>query len=377
MKILHLITSLKIGGAESALYNFLEQAANGQNEHVVIYFHDGQNAKKIAHLGITVIQIQGLISPYDPVGIWRLHNCITQQKPTLIHSALWSANIIGRLLAKLHKIPIICDLHGNSYDEGWLRNFIERKTAHLSSKIIAVSENTRTVYCENIINRITDKAKQKNIMQKVIIVNNGIDFYALLHHATKNKITRNDIGINKSDFIIGAVGRLEPIKSYDVLIKAFAYLVNDEKILNVKLCIIGGGSQENTLKQLTKKLQIDHKTIFLGQQENPYQFYPLFDCFVLSSNSEGMSIALLEALAFGLPIITTNNHPTHDVIQQGIHGFIVPPQQPITLVQRLKFLIENTDAAQKMHLENKALATTNFSLKKTVDTINDLYTTCK
>lgn len=375
MKIIHLITSLKIGGAESALYNFLEQVVGGPDEHIVVHFHDGINAKKIAHLGIKVIHIKGLLSPYDPVGMWRLYQCIKKQNPTLIHSALWSANIIGRFLAKLSNLPIICDLHGNSYDEGWLRNFIERKTAHLSSKIIAVSHNTLNVYCENIIKKISNKTRQENVAQKLIVINNGINSAALFYQAAKDKISRNAIGIEETDFVIGAVGRLEPIKAYDVLINAFSYLINEEKITNVKLCIVGGGSQENILKQLAQKEHVSNKTIFLGQQENPYQFYPLFNCFVLSSHSEGMSIALLEALAFGIPIITTNNHPTHDVIQPGIHGLIVPPQQPIALAKSLKFLIESPDITQKMHLENMTLITTNFSLKKTVDTITHLYTT--
>lgn len=377
MIILHLITSLRIGGAEVALCNFLEKVApDSSNRHVVVYFHPGPIAARLTAFGLTVIQVRGLLSPYDPLGLWRLCRCVAALKPDVIHSALWSANVLGRLIAHRFKLPIICDLHGNSSDEGWLRNFLERRTAHLSTAIVAVSSNTHNIYYENIIRRLPTK-KQHFVEKKLTIIHNGIDRATLHRQAAVKPLTRAALGLTGDDFVVGAVGRLEPIKSYDVLIKAFALFINETKTTSAKLCIVGGGSQAAALTLLVAQEKIDFLTIFTGQQDNACRFYPLFNCFVLSSQSEGMSIALLEALAFGLPVITTNQEPSHDVITHGINGFIVPPNAPQQLATALKLLYENHELIKSMRLKNSALVEEKFSLETTIKSFKKLYSECK
>ncbi len=370
MKIFHLITSLKIGGAESALVNFLGAAQQNPHEHIVAFFHQGPNIERLNALGITTYHITGKFFYGDPLGLWRIAKLIKQEKPDLIHSALWSANIIGRLLAKYFKIPIICDIHGNSIDEGKLRNWLDRKTFAYATKTIAVSTSTHNAYNANIIAPL-NKPKLTN---NLITINNGIDCPSVCLKAQKNKLKRADFALSDNDFVIGALGRLEPIKSYDVLIKAFAECASSVRNAHLKLLIVGGGSQEQALKNLCANLAIRDKVIFTGFRSDAISFYPLFDCFVLSSQSEGLSIALLEALCFGLPIVTTNQTTEHDVIENEVNGLIVPPNNTQALALAIKRLFENKEKCVSMQQANKQLVANKFSLTQTVTAYHTTYT---
>ena len=129
MKILHIITSLKIGGAETCLVNFLEETAikNIENKHVVICFYGGPNVNKIKKLGFEVFCIQNFFCPYDLFFFYNILKSIRDIRPNIIHSSLWSANVISRICARIFSIPIVCDLHGNSFHEGAIRNWFEKK----------------------------------------------------------------------------------------------------------------------------------------------------------------------------------------------------------------------------------------------------------
>ena len=396
MNILHLITSLKVGGAESALVNYLSKVVGKDgNTYSVAYFHHGPNAKKIENLGIKTYQISGSISIYDTVFFFRLAKLIKFIKPDVIHSSLWSANIIARLIYKFSKIPVICDLHGNSFDEGRLRNWFDRRTVNYCAEIVAVSDSVKDSYLKNIIGskNLTDACNcnnecskmQANANSKLVVIKNGIDVQALRDKAFKDPLSRGDLGLSNDDFIVGAVGRLEAIKSYDVLIKAFALLTSfchseSDPGSKTKLCIVGDGSQRIQLEALVKALKIEEHVVFTGFRSDVYKFYPIFDCFALSSQSEGLSIALLEAMAFGLPVISTNlDISSHDVITPEVNGFLVYPNDIEGYALAINKLFKDHQNGQPLRRDinkrNLELVRTEFCIDGVVDKYQQLYQT--
>jgi glycosyltransferase involved in cell wall biosynthesis len=378
MKILHIISGLKIGGAESALLNFLSKVTKTSDKHVVVYFHYGINVEKIKALGLDVYKISGLLYLYDPICFFRLRKLIKKLKPDLIHTACWSANFMGRLVGRTLKVPVICDIHGNSYDEGKFRNFFDLATVYIPAKLIAVSEQTKKNYMDNIVSRIHDPSKRAQIRNNVVVINNGIDADRVIGSAGHKPLLRQDFGFNPKDFVIGAVGRLEAVKSYDVLIKAFAMFLknsgNPESLIKAKLCVVGDGAERQNLRNLVAELDMEKHVVFVGQRDDAVRFYPLFDCFALSSQSEGMSIALLEALVFGLPIVTTHNSMEHDVIRDGVNGFLVPSNNVFAFSQALKKIYSDENLALKIRFENKKLVLNSFSLNATVEQYKKIYT---
>jgi glycosyltransferase involved in cell wall biosynthesis len=363
MKIFHIITGLKIGGAESVLYNFLANQS-AQDEHYVAYFHSGHNVYNIQQLGIPTFQIRGLLYRYDPVAYFRLRKIIKNVNPDLIHSSLWAANIFGRLISHCLKIPIVCDVHGNPLHEGFFRNWLDRKTAFIPAKIIAVSDSIKQSYVKMVAGAIKDPKNEKALLSRIIVIKNGIDSSGLRQKALSQKLDRSLLGLGENDFVIGAVGRLEPIKSYDILIKAFIELMSAHPYdkNNMKLCIIGDGSERINLENIVHKFGIANNVIFTGMRSDPYRFYPIFDCFALSSQSEGLSMALLEALSFGIPVVTTHKSMVHDVITHGVNGFLVPVNNIKLFAEALEKLYLNISLRNKMRIDNISLINTSFSL---------------
>jgi glycosyltransferase involved in cell wall biosynthesis len=195
----------------------------------------------------------------------------------------------------------------------------------------------------------------------------------LHQQATKNPLTRRELGIDEHTFVIGAVGRLELIKSYDILIKAFAHLQTLPAQRPATLCIVGDGSQAAALRALAAELGIAANTMFMGMRDDAYRFYPLFDCFVLSSQSEGLSLALLEAMSFGIPVVTTHTHATHDVITNGIDGILVPPNNPVQLGQALHRLCQNPALHRSIAAAAQQRVQTSFTIDRVVDSFEQIY----
>jgi glycosyltransferase involved in cell wall biosynthesis len=373
VKILHLITGLNIGGAESALFNFLTAVCQNQtkynSEHHVAFFHTGPNAAKIQSLGIPTYHITGWISPYDPVGYYKLTKLIRNIKPDILHTSLWSSNIIGRLLAQKFTIPLVSDLHGNCQAEGRLRNFFDRATVKHAGLIAAVSEDVKAAYINSIVNTVTSPDLQESIRSRMSVIKNSIDAKLLNRQAAQNPLSRESFGLSAQDFVIGSVGRLEPIKSYDLLIKACSLL----PMKSFKLMLVGDGSESIKLKNLVLELNLTDHVIFTGAQSDAYRFYPLFDCFALSSQSEGLSIALLESLAFGLPIITTHNNQHHEVVTHMINGLLVPHNSPEALAAGLETIRSNLSLRTSMRTNNQALAAQQLDIDAVVSSFFGLY----
>ncbi|MBS1987988.1 glycosyltransferase [Candidatus Dependentiae bacterium] len=380
MKILHFITSLKMGGAETALTNFLTytlQKLPDRTKHTVIYLYDGPHVKKINDLGIPVFQLKGLVHHYDPVAFFRLIRIIKKIKPNVIHTSLWSANIMGRLAGKILGIPVISDLHGSAVDEGNFRNRLDALTAPLAHTIIAVSASVQNAYQFAVIPKIIGEKRRELVTQNICVINNGIDIGRVRDIARQgdktNTVARSTFGWTEHDFVIGAVGRLEPIKSYDVLIRAFALLLKNKNLNKLpKLCLIGDGSEMHKLKALALTLGVENNIYFASSRSDAIKFYPLFDCFALSSKSEGLSIALLEALCFGLPIVSTHSGIQHDVITHQVNGLLVPIGDEQALAQALLTLINNKKLVDSMHAANLELIKS-FDLAQTINAYHKLY----
>lgn len=365
MKIFHVITSLKIGGAESALLNFLEKDLKiNNNNHIVAYFYSGPNLKKIKNLKIKTYQIKGKFYKYDYWAYKNLKNIIIKNNPDIIHSALWSSNVLSKIVAKKLNIPIICDLHSNIQFDGNIRKLIEEPTLFYANKYIAVSNSAKEGFLK------TYKNKSKELKQRVIVINNGIE----INNQQLNPLTKKDLGFNANDFIIGAVGRLEKIKSYNLLIKSFAIVINKiNKPQKIKLCIVGNGSEKKKLERLVLNLNIKKHVIFTGMRQDVKNIYPIFDIFIISSKSEGLSIALLEAISFGLPIITTCQQKNHDIIKNKINGLIVKPENEFELSKAIKKLYFDKNLLTNIKNNNYNLLRPKLSIDLLISEYNKIY----
>jgi len=351
-RILHITSSLKMGGAEQVLFQLL-RSLHDDFEHTVIYFNEGPFVEKIKSLGISVYQVKGFFCRYDPLFWWRLYRLIKALNPDVIHTLLWVANFAGRLLGHLLKKPVVCAIHSPCNTNAGFssqRLFLDRLTMKWASRVICVSKQIPLV----------PLAIQP---AQVTYIENGVDSDWLYERSKKRIIQKAS-----NHIIIGTVGRLVSIKNQEVLL----YLIKELKPIysNIQLMIIGDGPLRLSLLDKAQELHIADMVTIIADEATFY--YPLFDLFILSSFAEGLSIALLEAMSFGIiPLVASSKK--HDVIIHNSNGFLFNANNINELVQMVKNILNEEVDIENM--KNRAVQTvrTRFSIFQMAQSYKHVY----
>ncbi|HZW61115.1 MAG TPA: glycosyltransferase [Candidatus Babeliales bacterium] len=359
--VVHLTSSLKMGGAEAVLCDLITHLPQDKFRHTVIYFHEGPNLERLHALQIPTIQVQGLFFRYDPIFFIRLYRILKQLNPDCIHALLWAANICGRIIGRLLGIACVNVFHNNVDQDGLLRNWLDRATLLFADRLVAISSG--------IVQSIKDRDGVLPV-KKIEVIPNGVDRTQLRIKEVQYQTNRYEFGFTEDHLIIGTVGRLVSVKRYELLLESFA-LVNTVMPL-ARLMIVGSGPQESILKNKAIALGIEQSVVFVVEQQ-AYGYYPLFDCFVQSSDKEGISIALLEALSFGLPCIVTNADKSHPVIQSGRNGLIVPAGNMRGLANGIMTILNDPASAQAMGNAGQQTIQQHFTLQQMVSAYEKLF----
>ncbi|MFA6065710.1 MAG: glycosyltransferase [Candidatus Babeliaceae bacterium] len=321
INIVHIISSLEQGGAQKVLDLLMRNLPQDMYKHHVIFFHDGPYKKHFNSMGITTYSISGFITRYDPVFSLRLFLLIKKLKPDILCGALWAANIYARCIGYALNIPVISTLHALPEHEGAFKNWLTRMAPH-ATRYCAVSPSIKKSFEYNCPTA------------HIITIPNGI---ACMRSALCRKK-------NKKIFTIGSVGRFVPVKNYHLLIASFKEIYTT--CHHTRLILIGHGPLEQNLKNYAQELDIGHAVTFIINKPAD-AYYNKFDCFVQSSDYEGISMALLEAMSHKLPVIVTGVTSTginnHDVIENYHDGIIIPSRNQEALTHAIKEFMYNPD----------------------------------
>ncbi len=359
--LVHVISNLGVGGAETVLYQLLRRLSSQDFDHKVIYFYEGAYVEKIKQLGIPAYQVKGYFGTYDPLFLFRFFELIQRLRPDCLHTVLWAANFLGRLAAWYYCIPLVQALHNNQDQNGFLRRMIDRLSPTVPGPIVAVSQGVSqsvSTYAPWIDRR------------KLCVIKNGIDSKEVQKRGVAEMASREELALKKDHFVIGTVGRFEPVKNYSLLLTAFAVLY--DKYRKERLVLVGQGSEERFLRQRAYYLGIEQEVVFVTGQPG-YRYYPLFDCFVMTSYKEGLSMALLEAMSFGLPCIVTSEESTHDVLIHEKNGLIIKGGEPQLLADTIDRLVQDPELAARLGRAAKETVERSFSIEAMVNGYTDIY----
>lgn len=175
---------------------------------------------------------------------------------------------------------------------------------------------------------------------------------------------------NRRDPIIISVGQLITVKGYPYLLKAFAQV---SATIPSYLVILGEGSERRTLVTMARELGIEDRVAFLGFQKNPFKYMVRSDCFVMASLMEGSPMVILEAMACGIPVVSTRCHSGFDeIIADGKEGLLVPPASEEALVQAMLRILSDRNLAASLARAGKKRAR-NFSIGKVVKKYEELF----
>ena len=341
--ILHVISSLQIGGAETVLYNLVKGLQDAGYRQSVCYFHEGPYVAKIRSLGIATYQITGAIALYDGIFWWRMCTLLRALRPDLIHASLWAASFVSRFLSKIFRIPVISAVHANLEHHGTLRTVCDRITVSASDRFITVSPQVS----ESLMHAIPVISAKS-----VFCITNGVDVESIYKTQQACRTVRSAYGIPQESLVIGSVGRFVPVKRYDLLLNIFGRICAQRS--DVRLVLIGTGPLERALRAQADTLSLSSYVTFIVGA-SALELYPLMDCFVQPSAQEGLSIALLEAMVTKLPCVVTGWHQKHAVITHNYNGLMVEPNNEDQLFDVLDTLL--TDASLRARLGYAALQT--------------------
>jgi glycosyltransferase involved in cell wall biosynthesis len=339
-KILFLIPSLAGGGGEKILLTILA----------------GLNREKfIPHIVLLerVIQYRGIMPEDVPVYCLNeekekkffrsifllLFKIYPKLKPDIVVSFLEYANLVVLFSKKLslYRFPVIICQH----------NFVSISLKHKrrnrlwpliikiiypwADKIITVSKKMAS----DLINNFNMPRR------RVQVIYNGLDLRSIERLMKQPGSTEGD----KTPAII-ACGRLTRQKNYPLLLRAFA---NISSQVDSKLLILGQGEEKASLERLSLDLGIRHKVEFLGFKDNPFIYMANADIFVLSSDWEGFPNVILEAMACGVPVISTKCHSGPDeIITNEVNGLLVPVGDINAMAQAILKLLKDTQLRKKL-----------------------------
>lgn len=356
MKVVHIISSLKVGGAESLLVQLIPALEKKGFENYIIYFHEGPNADKLRDAGVKVYRVWGKFWKYDLIFFIKFYKLLRQIKPDYIHTHLWFANVISSIIGSFLRVPIIHTLHliSNSEQQGSLnffRTFVDKFIFRLPKKFILVNQDMAEQF---------GKHYAFVPAKKINIILNGIDVDSVRSQGLSSMLPKKE-----SVFTFGSVGRLIVRKNFSGLIKAFADL---NKINGAcRLLIIGDGPQKQDLLELIFSLRLEDRVKIIADHSS-YKYFPLMDVYISLSYEEGLSIAMLEAMAFNLPLILQSENKSHAFANNSI---IVKDQKEATLAM-LKLMgdkmLKDSLAEQSGYLVKKK-----YSLGRVVQEYANIY----
>jgi glycosyltransferase involved in cell wall biosynthesis len=198
--------------------------------------------------------------------------------------------------------------------------------------VIAVSSDVRN-----------ELAKHGAAPDHVVTVLNGIDHVAFKRDRARQLQMRQALGVHDDEIAIGAVGRLEPQKRFDILLETFAAVRRENP--RVKLFIVGDGSLSGALASHVGRLGLGDACRLLGHRTDVVDLHHAFDLFVQSSAYEGTPNAVLEAMALETPIVATDAGGTAEIVRDRIDGLIVPVGDSTSLLRAMRTVLGDRSAA--------------------------------
>lgn len=322
-----------INGVSTSIL-MLKKALQKQGHQVFIVTVNNEATKYSYEDGGKIIRIPGVpvhIYDYRLTGIYpvRCINKIKKWKLDVIHSHTeFGIGTFARIIAKQFKIPLVHTYH--TMYEDYIHYITKGYFNHTSKKIV---EYLTLFYCDKTISELivpTKKAydlfKEKyKVRRNIHIVPTGIEidrFYKENYTRGQINIYKNNLKINKDDFVILFVGRLASEKNVEFLIENQRDII--KKYKNIKLLIIGDGPDSDKYKAMATKYSLDNNIIFTGKVpwDDVPNYYQLADIFVTASTTETQGLTVIEAMAASTPPIAINDESFKNVIIDDLNGRI-------------------------------------------------------
>ena len=360
-RILHLIKGLGRGGAEKLLAETIALHNGDQFEFYVCYFlsYKNQLVDDLKNLNCTVSLINAthIYQMVFKMGV--LRNKIEEWGIDLIHCHLPWSGILGRFLGKQLDIPTLYTEHNLSKRYHFLTRLMNNLTIDMNSKVLAVSKDVFSDLLQNIS------------MAKVKQLNNGVNTDKFDPDLFNKDEVRGELRIPLDSIVIGNIAVFRTQKRLDLWLTIASKLC--ELNTSIIFILIGDGQLKESLVKLTHRLTLCDKVIFTGSKADVRPYLAAMDIFMMTSEFEGLPIALLEAVSMKKAVAVTNAGGNKEVIENEVNGLICEVDDLDQLYMNMLRLIEDNELRLRLGTEARNTAIQKFSIHRMIKELEEAY----
>ena len=375
LRIALVIARLNVGGPATHVLELAAGLPRDQFEVRLIAGREGKGEAGMHYLaermGVTPEILPSLsphIGPADALAFLQLRAMFRSWKPDVVHTHTAKAGAVGRTAARTAGVPaVVHTFHGHvlrgyfSPPVEFFFRSVERTLARMTDRIVTLSPALKA----DLVGMGIAKP------EKIDVVPLGMNLDPLLDCASRRGELRSELGIRPDQPLIGIVGRLVPIKNHRLFLEAARSMVDSGN--PARFVLVGDGALRDSLQALAGELGITERVHFLGWKQDMVPVYAALDLLALTSDNEGTPVAVIEAMAAGIPVVSTAVGGVPDVIRNGETGWLVPPGDAPALCRAWLGVLQGDERVESVKNRARREALERFGREKMIAAMVDLY----
>lgn len=362
LRVLQIIDGFGGGGAERKLLELIREMDGKRFKTLLCSLGLSSTIRsEFEALGVKIVVLKKW-HKYDPRPFWALYRLIRRERIDIIMTTLFWSDIMAGFAGKLAGARAVFFWETISAPE-WLvrpRLIAYRIAVRFIDRVVSVSHATARFLIE----------RRGVPPSKVTVIQYGIDLR--LFYPTDGMDVRRELGLKKSDPVIGMVGRFRPQKGHTYLIQAAGELVR--RIPELKIVLVGYGPIQKQIEEQIDRAGLRDTFIFTGKREDVNRYLGAFNIFTLPSLFEGLPNVILEAMAAARPVVATWVDGSKELVVDGETGILVPPRDVEGLTRALLKLLQDPAEARRMGSNGRKRVEKEFSLELQMERFQSLYT---
>lgn len=357
IRVMHLLHTFGVGGMEVGITKLVNSLDRARVASSICSCCPGDTLKQRLHPDVPLFEF-GRRPGNDPVFVAQLYRLLRKERPHVLHTHRWATLCEGLIAARLAGVPFV--VHGEHGTlETRARNvLVQRWLWGRVDRLLSVSSR--------LAERMAGEIRFP--LDRITVIRNGVD---LVRFAPRDRSeARSALGLTPNELVIGTVGRLVAVKDQATLLKTLGCL--RDRGLGFTAVIAGAGPLLRELEAQRDALGLDNVR-FLGNRHDVERVLAALDLFVLSSQSEGLSNTIQEAMATGLPVVATRVGGADELVVDGESGLLVPPGAPEALADALFRLARDPVLRTQMGAAGRRRALALFGLDSMIRSYETLY----
>jgi L-malate glycosyltransferase len=359
-RVLQVVLSLAPGGTERLVIELARRLHGTCGMAVCCLDEPGAWAQELLDRGISVTSL-GRRPGFAPKLGRQIAAIAREQRATVLHCHHYSPFVYGTLARWWQPLQMVFTEHGRADDgpPSRKRQMVNQLFGRVPARIYAVSHDLR----QHMI-------AEGFPATRVDVIYNGVE-PGTPPPEYRDSDKKALLGLTPTDLVVGAVGRLDPVKDLPTLLAAFRQVAT--AVPNARLVLIGDGPERHAVAQLIADLELTDRVTVTGYRRDVRELLPALDVYVNTSVFEGVSLTILEAMAAGLPVVATRVGGTPEVVVHGRTGLLVPPRDPSGVAGAIHDLLRDARQRAALGRAGRSRVEQQFSIDRMVGEYESAY----